>query len=926
MPASLTRLFRAFAARAVAVVTAGALLAGCNGGGASAPAFSTGTASAGTVQRTGKLVLPPGSPINATTLTISNSLGNGTIAADGTYRMPVFPGGPQFASVTDSGGNLVMVAFLSDAEPDASAHSTAETFLYYALGAYSLGGSDQIAFVASIGTYPGEAAVESAISAALRSGAADPLQANGAAIKAAIAAFQAAQTKNPPISSSLGRISSVRAASGTRRPRGLSVDPSGQVSGLTMLLDFPNSVHFRNVYRRAAEVYVDEISPNQTSLSASPLYQIDAITPIAGFNSTLVNIINGKFAFSEIETAPISLPAEPLAAQTIYQLTVVGPGLPTGSPLSSTRDQEQIAFDTAFYCQNVLYPLIVSVILPLNKDAIDASLVKGATSQFRDMAKIVQSSPAVAAAVKKGDMLGIVRALGAVLSTTAVRDAVVGEGLKLYKVFGPGTGFLTAAEKVDAKVITTLLTKIDVVLSSADILAVAYSVGNSNSVDVFTVTVIPETVTLTPPASTIQNGNIVDFTATAVNAANHSSSQTISYKWTNVPPSGTTLSGHLTDAVNGHLDNYTSNSAISSYTANATGQGTDVISVTVMVFDNTTGKTTTVGTASATVTVGGGQTSIAPSLPVVSGGTATPFTATAPALSAATGYEFHWSSTAAGGSLASASGTTTFVDTTAQPTDTVTYNALIGPNADSVSVDVIAKTPAGNIDLGPATTTVTVKRPSIVITPPSTVANGAKTTYAVTFPAGPDPNTTLSYTWSNTASVGHISDGAGHTDNFTSSAASVTYTANATGAGSDTISVHVQATLGTRSADLSTLSTTATILSPSPSPAPPDLAGWLGAFTCPINPNQVNPVFPADTVFTLTFSVAPFDAKFGPPPPGTNLLGVVTNNKNAGTSYNFLFATATKAIDSRALTDPTYTTTYFLSGHNITGSPPAPCF
>jgi hypothetical protein len=45
MPASLARLFRAFAARAVAVVTAGALLAGCNGGGASAPAFSTGTAS-----------------------------------------------------------------------------------------------------------------------------------------------------------------------------------------------------------------------------------------------------------------------------------------------------------------------------------------------------------------------------------------------------------------------------------------------------------------------------------------------------------------------------------------------------------------------------------------------------------------------------------------------------------------------------------------------------------------------------------------------------------------------------------------------------------------------------------------------------------------------------------------------------------------
>ena len=87
--------------------------------------------------------------------------------------------------------------------------------------------------------------------------------------------------------------------------------------------------------------------------------------------------------------------------------------------------------------------------------------------------------------------------------------------------------------------------------------------------------------------------------------------------------------------------------------------------------------------------------------------------------------------------------------------------------------------------------TLTVTQDLVTIVPASaTVSNGGTQNFAANVPAQSGSGATLVWTWANTASLGHITDGiAGHLDNFTSSRNTVTYTANQSGSGTDTITV-----------------------------------------------------------------------------------------------------------------------------------------
>ena len=838
---------RYLAGRIVAAVLICSVFAGCSSGsvqlaGNIPPTTPTTPGGPGpsAVARTGRVVLPTGSALDLKTLSISNAFGTGTIDGTGGYRLNATAGGPQFTLVTNARGKIVLAGFLGDAEPNVSAHSTAELLVYYALGGYALSDEDQLVLVSAIGTYPGVANVEQAIAAGLRTAGSDPLTANGPAILSAISAISHSLHVGPPrgaqavvaaARADLSVTGAVPASGGRVLPQGVTFDPAAQTSGLTMIADFPNAVHFQNVYRRSAEYYVDEVSPTAKSLSKTPLGQIPSVQALGGFNSTLASVISGAFAFSQISTAPISLPAETGAAKTVYKITVIGPGV-TDLPgvLTSDRILEQSTFAASFYFQNIVVPLVLSIAAPIGKGKIDALFGANTTQYFRDGGKLlISGAPAFAAAVRKGDFnAGLAAFTSAFIGSSTYRATLVKATADAAKgVLGTDITSAFSAAGINSganiKAITTFLTNVDVVLASTDFIAVIYGLQHSNTGDVFNVTSIPEKVTLTPAASSIANGKIVDFTAKAVNASDHSASQTLSYQWTNVPLSGTVLSGHLTDAVNGHLDSYTSNSFLSSYKANATGIGTDLITVTVFAFDNATGKKTTVGSATATVQVGASSVTLVPASTAVAAGSATPFKVTAPTTAGATGYDFHWSTTVTGGTLTGGGGHDTFVDTATTPSDTVAYAALIGPNVDTISVDVVARTPSGNRDLGKATATITTRRPPVSLQPPSAVvANGASRAFEVVFAAGPDPGTSLTYGWSNTATIGHITDGHGHTDNFTSTFGAVIYTTNPTGSGSDTISAHVLASLGARHADLGTVSATAaTSATPAPIPTPP---------------------------------------------------------------------------------------------------------
>lgn len=85
--------------------------------------------------------------------------------------------------------------------------------------------------------------------------------------------------------------------------------------------------------------------------------------------------------------------------------------------------------------------------------------------------------------------------------------------------------------------------------------------------------------------------------------------------------------------------------------------------------------------------------------------------------------------------------------------------------------------------------TVDVSTDKVIITPASaSVMNGSTQTFTVTVPSASGSALTLVYHYANTATVGHLTDGiAGHLDNFDSTQSMVTYSANTTGEGTDTI-------------------------------------------------------------------------------------------------------------------------------------------
>jgi hypothetical protein len=172
----------------------------------------------------------------------------------------------------------------------------------------------------------------------------------------------------------------------------------------------------------------------------------------------------------------------------------------------------------------------------------------------------------------------------------------------------------------------------------------------------------------------------------------------------------------------------------------------------------------------------------------------------------------------------------------------------------------------------------------------------------------------LGYSWTISGGVGgYFAGPSGNVTTINTTTPSITYNASqsASASGTDTITVTAYAIKNngsfTNAEALGTAAATATIKS--------DISRWFGAHTCP--QNGVN--------YVMTMSGPPFDTSKYNIPNGTNLLAVITNDVNKGVNYFALYATATTAIDTRALTNPSYTTAFTLNGGSIGGSFPAPC-
>ncbi len=84
------------------------------------------------------VTLPAGTPQALATLSLNNSIGAVSVGPAGTFALPVFASGPQYADLLDKNGTAVALGFISPTATTLDATSTAKVLIYFAGGFYNL--------------------------------------------------------------------------------------------------------------------------------------------------------------------------------------------------------------------------------------------------------------------------------------------------------------------------------------------------------------------------------------------------------------------------------------------------------------------------------------------------------------------------------------------------------------------------------------------------------------------------------------------------------------------------------------------------------------------------------------------------------------------------------------------------------------------
>ena len=570
----------------------------------------------------GTLSLPAGSKLALSSLTVSNSLGAVAAGAGGGFTIPAFTNGPQLALATNAAGAPVLAGFLSPAEPQLNAHTTAEFLAYYAAGIFMLAPALQAQAYAQIALNSQFAALEAAVTADI---VANPgtFTSSAPAPSAPVAAIGAG-------TASIKR----RASSGQRRgTNGLLVDPGNSQSGVTVLNQNALQIAFQNEKRRPSLAYIDQVSyasagggtttitpaaiadvipaVNNTGSFAGDIVRIiascgstgnciPATTALKSFTGTLTDLLYGNSAFAQIQTGNTTLTPVGGSLWTRYQVTVVGPGFSPGATMTAEQLSGQQEVSLLFLFQDLFLPFVTSVVLPFATDlpSLLNNMTAAQANALVDLINAVTSAaPAIAVDSSNGDIPNAMRlAMAALLGSpqiqglageflTEIADANLPNSTKIVN--------LQSAIGNATKLADSILVGLNTAVSLNDL-------RQSNQADQFTVVIVPANVTLTPVTTSLNDGAGVHLVASV--PAGAGSDLSLTYTWSN-----TAQFGHFIDLkVPPDTDNFsTTNQNEGIYTANAVGAGTDTVTVTVGAIDSSGNKIErySLGSASATIHV-----------------------------------------------------------------------------------------------------------------------------------------------------------------------------------------------------------------------------------------------------------------------------------------------------------------------------------
>ncbi len=604
----MAKRFTACTRRSVALLLiVSSALTGCGGGAGTKPALpnapkpasvpTSGVGGLPVAVEAGTVSLPTSVNLSLTSLTVSNSLDTGIVASSGAFSIAGYTTGPQMMIAANGSGTPVLFGFVGPGQTTISDQSTAQALAYYGLDVFLLPPDLQAKAMTLIPQAPGFSALTSTIDASLRANP-NAFAAQNTAVINALATFvtSLATTTSPK----------ARELAAIVRPRDEVIDPGTKQSGITAIQQPPTGFFLENTYRRRAAYFVDQTGYVQngtfvsTSTSLTPsAIEIPPVQGVSSTVSTVVNTISGLVfgtlnSYTPVDTDPMDLPLYPGSSETDYEISVVGPGAHDNGPLSSSQASARNAVIMKFVVFDLFLPLMLSFIIPFSSinSVLNSPLASSATKDFINF--VTTQVPAVAAMAEAGNIKGAIE--------TAVQQVAQASTFRqgMLAFFGsltpPGGPIINITYFNQAVVLNNVLKLGDAIIVSFDATVVGAAMLLSNNIDVFKVKITADKVVITPSSATVPNDGLQTFTVTVPSLS--LSNVSLEYDYTN-----TANFGHLSDGLDGHMDNFASTRNVVTYTAEKAGQGTDTMTVQVKLIDNH--NRDLLGQTSATVTVGG---------------------------------------------------------------------------------------------------------------------------------------------------------------------------------------------------------------------------------------------------------------------------------------------------------------------------------
>ncbi|MEI7832257.1 MAG: hypothetical protein WCJ56_03530 [bacterium] len=752
---------------------------------------------------TGHVIIPGGAIRNGVTLMVQNSLGAVNPGTDGAFSLISYSAGRQFAFVTDANDALMLAGFINAEHPDLSVHSTAVALVYIQTMGFTLSTELQANALDLLEHDVALNELESTITTQMAS---DPLalEHGNTAIAAALKAVCASIITED-------------------KSRGVLITPAESRSAITIdTSQGLNEFRVTNAARRRNYVYIDRVSyvPNGGNASVAAPANITAFdgpmpSGVGGTVNSYVDLIRGKIAYAPQSSNSVYLPLYPDDAEsTRYKVTVVGFGISDGDLAELTAEQKAKMGEmaTRSLVLDYLLPIALNTLLPLNKEAIDAAVMKDAAGTYKDMLSILSKTlPGVIKKSENGDIEGaIADSVQALTTNGTFRNAIVA-------LLAESEAHLTSVAKgkqvaESGKAVGKLLMVTDIILTSTDTIIQTWHLAGTNKANNWTLDVTQPRVSLSPKETTIKPFEKVLL---EVKYPDGKPTGALNFFFSNTGSVGNIFNSEHENGPN----SFDTTKDWVWYLAEKGDPGEDTVSLEAYLTVN--GKKKLLAKTTAHITVVGTTVALDPAVVTLKPGESQRFTAKInPPPAAGTTLSYKWSCPGGVGTLADAAASPVrgksrqrVAQTFENSSPTSTYTAGNSEGEDLISLDVFTGSGSEKPKIGSTTATVTITRSSIEITPrEATIASGKTRDFTAVITPTPPEGTVLEYLWTNTATVGTIDGQRSRQQTVGTTSPSVKYQASQVAVGDDTIRVEVKKVIGSQRISLGTASATAHVV------------------------------------------------------------------------------------------------------------------